>query len=740
MANKERKKILIVDDNPAIHDDFRKILSSDIQNDQLNEAEVAIFGQSETFDVTEDHVITYQVDSAYQGGEAVGIVKRSVENNDPYAVVFVDIRMPPGWDGIVTIKKIWEMDPNVQVVICTAYSDYSWKDIVSELKAVSNFLILKKPFDMVEIRQLAAALVKKWDLAKQLNQHIDHLSDLVKDRTVELEESLSLIQATFEAMPEGTIAISQNKNIVSVNQLFINQWNMSEQALKKGNLSEVVRTLADQVVESKLFEKVFNKLCENPNDEYIKEWRLRSGQVLELYMHPQTLNDKIIGSVFSFRDITQRKHLEEELLYQATHDHLTQLPNRVLLADRLMQAIANAKRYQTSMAILIIDLDNFKEVNDSFGHETGDQLLKMIANRLSQNINEFDSIIRLGGDQFIVILSDIKEESMCKDKARELLDTIVLACEINSRKIIVTGCIGISLYPKDGREPDELLRNADAALYAAKEIGRNSYQVYLSEFNEHMLQRTEMITVLRQAIENNQLFLQYQPLYETTTGEICGAEALIRWHHPQLGTVYPNTIIPLAEETGLIVSIGEWVLREACTKCKEWQVISPKLVIAINVSGYQFRQKEFINSVKKIINETGIDPKLLEFEMTESLIFKNIPETVKKMHQLKELGIKISIDDFGTGYASFSYLKSYPFDKVKIDKSFINDIHKNKNDAAIVEAIVAMSKRMGIKVVVEGVENKEQLDFLIKYHGDLVQGYYYSRPLNEEDFIKLLTK
>lgn len=743
MANHDQLRILIVDDNEAIHNDFRKVFCVKDEFNELSEAEQVIFGSTQPTDESKQVLPQLSFDYVYQGTEALDLVKKNIAKNIHYAVAFIDIRMPPGWDGILTIKKIWEADPDIQVVICTAYSDYSWREIIQDLGYSHNFLILKKPFDMIEIRQLVNALIKKWEFDKHTKNKVSLLHDTVQTRNSELEKTLSLLQAAFEATPDSTIAISQDKKIITYNKTFIKQWHISEKILQS-ELKNIIDAMAEQTHNAKLFKKMMNHLCENPDAEYIKEWKLTTGEYIELYIQPQILHDEIIGSVFSFRNITQRKRLEEELLYQTTHDGLTGLPNRILLLDRLQQAIVNANHYNSTIAILLIDLDNFKEVNDIFGKQIGDQIIKMIAERLNNHIEKTDSIIRLPGDEFLIILTDIKKETLLLEKVRELLDVILIPCKIEKHNIIVTGSMGISLYPKDGENPSDLLKNADAALYIAKESSQNSYQLYSSEFNEHIQKRAELVTALSQAVENKQLFLLYQPLYKTAVTEaaeheICGMEALVRWHHPQLGTIYPNILISIAEETGLIIKIGEWVLREACIKAHNWQqTINPNLRIAINISGYQFRQTDFIQMIKTIIDETGIDPRLLELEMTESLLFKNIPETTNKMKELKKLGISIAIDDFGTGYATFSYLKHFPFDKVKIDSSFIKEIHENDNDAAIVEAIIRMTKRMKIVAVAEGVENQEQLDFLLKHHGDQVQGYYYSKPLSENEFTELL--
>jgi EAL domain-containing protein (putative c-di-GMP-specific phosphodiesterase class I) len=304
--------------------------------------------------------------------------------------------------------------------------------------------------------------------------------------------------------------------------------------------------------------------------------------------------------------------------------------------------------------------------------------------------------------------------------------------------LAVTVSIGVSFYPKDGKDANELLKNADAALYHAKEMGRNTYQFYQSEFNEHILKRAELTTALRQALERKEFFLKYQPLIRLNSNDIIGLEALIRWNHPTLGVILPDKFISIAEEAGLIVAIGEWVLRTACLQCKIWQQSSPGICMAVNVSGYQFKQENFIAMIKSVLNETGLDPRLLELEITESVILNNVTDVSQKMHELKKIGVSLSMDDFGTGYASLNYLKLFPFDKLKIDKSFIDGIASVSEDQSIVEAIINMTKSMGLQVLAEGVEKKEQVDFLREHHSNQVQGYYFSEPLDEKNCTELL--
>lgn len=746
MLNLIQKRILLVDDNPAIHEDFRKVL---VKNDDavLESAHNALFGKSQ--DVLDKTVeLAYTIDSAYQGQEALEMVRKSINTDQPYALAFIDIRMPPGWDGIVTIKKLWEVDPELQIVICSAHSDYSWDDMSKELSCSDNFLVLKKPFDIIEIRQLALSLTKKWELKKQVQYQIENLQTLVNERTADLketnnklEESLSLITATLESTQEGIIAICRDEKIMNYNKVFLRLWDISEELLQSESASTIFQRLANQLEEPQLFLDMMVNLCKKPKEENIRAWKLKSGRVVELYAHPRYIQNEQVGGVFSFRDVTEQKQLESQLLYQATHDGLTGLPNRILLGDRVQQAIMRAKRQGLHVGILMVDLDNFKQVNDSLGHNAGDLLLQAISKKLNGCVRESDTVTRLGGDEFVVALvSQYHEEELVK-KANELLQAFLIPTEIENHQLTVTASIGISVYPKDGLDPDTLLKNADAALYRAKEMGRNTFQFYRAEFNDYLLQRAELTTALRQALARNEFVLHYQPLVKTDTGKIIGVEALLRWNHPTLGIIPPNKFIPLAEETGLIVSIGEWVLRTACLQNKIWQrTINPELCMAVNISVYQFRQKNFFDIVLSAIHDADIDPGCLELEITESLIMENSEDVSQKMIELKKLGVHLVMDDFGTGYASLNYLKCFPFDKIKIDKSFIDGITKNNEDRSIIEAIINMTKTMGLEVLAEGVEKKDQVDFLRQAHGNQVQGYYFSPALEAQECANLLQK
>lgn len=730
MSDMKQKRILLVDDNTEIHKDFCKVLSN-TNHDSLEEASAHLFGTSAP---TPFKAQEYNIDSAYQGQEALELVQQSILNNYPYALAFIDMRMPPGWDGVETIKRIWEIDPNIQMVICSAYSDHSWEEITQELGDSDNLLILKKPFEVIEISQLASSLTRKWEL-------INDLHTLVMDRTVELERLYSLTNATLESTHEGILAVNLNNDAVLYNNTFIKQWNISEDTLKSEKSEQILEQLAENVEDSILFSKILNDLTVHPKIT-TREWQLKNGSIFEIYTHPQYLDNQIAGIVYSFLDITARKELEKQLLHQATHDYLTGLPNRALLLDRIKQALAYAKRSNLQVGVLMIDLDAFKEINDSHGHKSGDLLLKCYADRLIGFLRENDTVARLGGDEFVVVVAAQDNDSNFHGFLTKLIELLSKPCIIEDQEITATATIGVSVYPQDGHDADALLKNADAALYYAKELGRNRFQMYMEEFNTKNLQRAELKKELCVALKRKELSLNYQPLVDLKSGEVIGVEALLRWNHPTLGSIPPVTFIPIAEESGFILEIGEWVLRSACAQAKIWHQSSafPNIKISINISVKQFRHKNFVSLVHDILEETQLKPDCLELEITESIILEDIVTAVQKMIELKTLGIRFAIDDFGTGYSSLSYLKHFPFDTVKIDKVFIENVATDSNSASIVEAIIGMTKRLGINVLAEGIEHLDQVNFLRKHHSNQVQGYYFSKPLNEMECTKLLNQ
>ncbi|MBZ0096557.1 MAG: EAL domain-containing protein [Sulfuricella sp.] len=438
-------------------------------------------------------------------------------------------------------------------------------------------------------------------------------------------------------------------------------------------------------------------------------------------------------------DITERKRYEEQLEHQTNYDPLTGLANRNLLNDRLNQAIVYANRSGRQVAALLLDLDRFKVINDSLGHGHGDALLKQIARGLNESACETDTVARLGGDEFAVILTEVSETDDVVLVAGKILDHLSLPMTIAGQEVFVTASIGISLYPKDGENGDSLLKNADVAMYRAKEMGRNRFCFYSPEMNARAMHRLNMEASLRHALERDELYLHYQPKVDLQGGGVTGVEALVRWRHPELGTVSPAEFIPLAEETELILPIGEWVLKTACAQNKAWQDAGlPPVSVAVNLSARQFRQEGLVHVVRRVLEESGLAPECLELELTESMLIQDAETAAVTMKELKSLGVKFSLDDFGTGYSSLSYLKRFPFDSIKIDKSFVGEVTTDPGNAALVKAIIAMAGSLNMKVVAEGVETEGQMDFLATNQCDSIQGFYYSRPLAVEDAATML--
>ncbi len=427
----------------------------------------------------------------------------------------------------------------------------------------------------------------------------------------------------------------------------------------------------------------------------------------------------------------ERKRTEDRLSHLAQYDLVTGLPNRALFRDRLTRALAHAQRKQHVSALLFLDLDHFKSINDSLGHDAGDQLLKEVADRLRSCLREGDTIARLGGDEFTVILEEIPESEHIANVAQKIIDLMARSFSINDQEVFVTTSIGIATYPACGTDPKTLIKNADAALYDAKEHGRGVYRFYHEKMNVIASERLELLTSLRHAVTRNEFVLRYQPQINTFTGEIVGVEALLRWHHPKKGLIYPSQFVHLLEDTGLIIPVGEWVIRTACEQGKTWQDAGlPAIPIAVNISGRQFKQKNLVSMISQILIDSKLAPRYLQLELTESVLVDNMAVTISTLRALHTIGTKLSIDDFGTGYSSLSYLKQFPLHALKIDRSFLRDIHKRSEDAAIATAIITLGHSMKLDVIAEGVETAEQMEFLKNRKCNIMQGHLFGYPMH----------
>jgi diguanylate cyclase (GGDEF)-like protein/PAS domain S-box-containing protein len=429
-------------------------------------------------------------------------------------------------------------------------------------------------------------------------------------------------------------------------------------------------------------------------------------------------------------DISARKVAEERVQYLAYYDALTDLPNRTLLQDRLSKALASARRQKDKVALLFLDLDRFKNINDSLGHALGDLLLQKVGERLKRWAREQDTVARLGGDEFLIVLSRIRDVADAAVAAERLMAVMTKEFIVQGNPLNISCSLGISIFPDHGESGECLIKNADAAMYSAKEKARNNFRFFTEKMNAQVGERLTLENSLRLALDRNELFLVYQPQMDMATGKIIGLEALLRWQHPELGLVPPDRFIRIAENSGLIMPIGEWVLRTACSQTQKWQDEGHAAVsVAVNVSAVQFRQEDFCDLIRKVLHETGLAPQYLELELTESLLLANADVTFSVLQELKAMGLTLAIDDFGTGYSSFSYLRQFRVSKLKIDRSFVRDVAVNPDDAAITSGIISMARSLNLKVIAEGVENEAQMSFLRAHQCDEIQGYYFSKPL-----------
>jgi len=733
------RRILLIDDMPAIHEDFRKVLVR-AAAPELDETEAALFG-----DETQTEATRFELDSAYQGQEGLAKVCQALQADRPYALAFVDMRMPPGWDGVETIERLWQQDPLLQVVICTAYADRSWEEVLARLDVRDRLLILKKPFDSVEVYQLASALTAKWQMAQDAAFKMAGLEDAVQQRTGELraanealqhdivqrkrnEAELKLAASVFHNTMDGVMIIDPERRVVSVNPAFVGITGYSaEEAL--GQPSSWLRSERQS---SEFYREMWTTL-EGQGHWRGELWnRRRDGEaflsLLNIVMVPDS-DGRPERYVCVFHDITEMRRKEERIQHLALHDALTGLPNRVLLHDRLGQAIAGARRDQESLGVMFIDLDRFKAINDSFGHDTGNDLLKEVADRLRKCLRASDTVARMGGDEFVVLLRRVDMPPNYGLVAQKIIASLSMPAMLGGHAMQVGASIGIACYPDDGLDPVELMKHADAAMYAAKAAGRGTYRYFQAAMTEKAVQRLRLEMQLRNAVPNGELELFYQPQVSLDTGVTRSVEALVRWRHPVLGLVPPAEFIPLAEATGIIEDLGDWVLEEACRQSRAWLVQGlERGKIAVNVSARQLQQRGFVERIASLTQQYQISPSDLEIEITESVLMANPEQTSCVLARLRDIGVLVAVDDFGTGYSSLAYLRRLPIDVLKIDRSFVMNADRDEGDAQVVKLIIALGRALKLEIVAEGVETESQAEFLRSCGCNTAQGYLYSRP------------
>jgi diguanylate cyclase (GGDEF)-like protein/PAS domain S-box-containing protein len=577
---------------------------------------------------------------------------------------------------------------------------------------------------------------------RNLNGTCIALEGFVQDITQRHEAEQALHEAErryrsiFENAVEGIFQSTPDKGYLAVNPALARMYGYDSPQ----QMIETLRDIDHQLyIESGRRAEFLRLMSENGQVlNFESQVRQRNGNVIWISENARAVRGPGGGIQFyegTVVEITERKVYEAKIRHQATHDALTGLPNRNLLSDRLEQAIHHAQRHGDIAAVAFIDLDHFKFINDSLGHQVGDELLKVVAARLKSCMRATDTVARQGGDEFVIVLSHQKNLEAVTDTIRRIIAVVAEPSQVNELALHVTCSIGVSVFPSDGHDAETLLRNADSAMYKAKELGRNNFEYFAAEMNMHATHRLELLTSLRHAVSNNEFVLQYQPKIHLASGELVGAEALVRWQSPARGMVPPVAFIPLAEESGLIIDIGAWVLRTACAQNIAWQQggYAP-IPISVNLSPRQLAREDIVDLVAGVLRESGLAPHYLELEITETVVMRDVDKSLVTLNKLKELGVKISIDDFGTGYSSLNYLKRFPVDTLKIDRSFVSDIVTDQDDAAIVKAVISLAHILNLRVVAEGVEAEAQRRFLLENGCDEVQGYHFGKPMSFDGF------
>ena len=564
----------------------------------------------------------------------------------------------------------------------------------------------------------------------KVSKIIESITDVTDRKNA--EENQRIASEAIDNVMEGILVIDTEGRIEFANPAFLSSTGYTSHEVIGKNLSFLKSDKHDDV----FYMQVWRAIKSNSMWKGEIWSRRKSGESYPQWLSVTGIRNRhgqVTHYVGASRDITLIKEAEEEIRYRAYHDPLTNLPNRLLFRDRLQHAIARASRVESKIAVLFIDLDHFKNFNDSLGHSYGDKLLQVVASKIELCVRDGDTVARIGGDEFTVIMEDIDKEEDVIVVANKLLNLFKENINIGGESAYLGVSIGISIYPNDGEDVETLTKLADTAMYCVKDEGRNNYRFFTPDMEERIVERVSLEQNLRAGIDQQQFLVHYQPVIDIKKGCVAGMEALVRWDKPDEGLVFPNRFIPLAEARGLIVPIGEWVLRQACTEATLWRRAGYEHVaVSVNLSARQFREKDLVERVKKIIDDTGIEPEQLILEITETTIMEDMENSVATMHELKAMNIRIAMDDFGTGYSSFNYLKEFPVDYLKLDYLFIRDITTDHNARKIAIAVIGLAKELGLTVVAEGVETAEQLNFLKEHGCDLVQGFYFSKPIEGE--------
>ncbi|WP_108646011.1 EAL domain-containing protein [Polynucleobacter rarus] len=844
-------RVLVVDDNEMIYEDFNKVLVSSSENSvQLDQLILNLFGESKT----NLSNIKYKVDFAINGQLGLDLVKKALNENNPYLMSFIDMRMPNGWSGLKTIQEIWKVQPNLNIVLCTAHSDISWDDINSSLPTNDRFLILKKPFDTYEVKQIAMSFVRRSDIEHALeknsvkllmSQRIARIGYFKFNQDFLLTESSEMIEE-FLAFASKEISNSFKKLIsllstedafklsklvvdsksskehfvlncrsiigtpkqfewIKISGFWVDEDNL-DQAQFVGSIQDIteakqldqkvllLESSLSQVSDMVMITDVGDINAQNHKILYVNE----SFEILTGYKaneiigkNPRFLQgektskleiSRISKSLVNFesirveilnykangdsywgdltispikdeagiythwvsvqKDITSSKLALENIKKLAYFDGLTGLANRQYFNDRLTSTIQSTQRNPSYYALMLIDLDNFKELNDTFGHDRGDNLLIQVSKRLKKSTREDDTVARLGGDEFVVLLSNIgtnitEVSANAEFIAKKINKVLSEEFYLQDSSYRTSASIGITIFGKSPTKPDDILRQADIAMYQAKATGKNNFTIFNSDMQQIVVDRAAIADRLKLAIANDEFELFFQPQFNVSL-QLIGAEALMRWNTPEMGTIPPGVFIPIAEQNALIRELGNWVLQKAAFYLKTWSEIDvmKHLVMSVNVSTSQFSSPDFLASVFDPIEMYGPSAEKLNLELTESIMVSDFEDLEKKLKVLKSFGIKIALDDFGTGFSTLNYLKRLSLDELKIDQSFVQELPTNKHDTAIARTIISLGQSLGLVVTAEGVETEGQFNLLRSLDCNQFQGYLFSKPIPALEFIE----
>jgi diguanylate cyclase (GGDEF)-like protein/PAS domain S-box-containing protein len=680
----------------------------------------------------------YDIELVTNAAETLELLQELQAEGVDIPVIISDQRMP-GISGTELLAQVHQLCPKILSILLTGES--SIEDVAKAVNTAHLYRYIPKPWDQTDLMLTVKEALRSYFQEKEIQAQRQALSDA----NHQLEKSLSLLEATLESTADGILVVDNEGYITHFNRKLINIWGIDEELILnyQKNFQHdncFLDIVLNQIENPESFLSKVEQLSAQATPESYDILTLNNGKTIECFSQLQRLNGQNTGRVWSFQDITERRAAETVIHYQANYDYLTGLCNRMQLNHQLEQLIDRAQTRQERLAVLFIDLDHFKEINDTLGHVFGDCLLQLVVNRLQRCCRQQDLIARWGGDEFTMVLPRVESREDIVTVAQRLLASLQPSFEIEGQSIRITCSIGIALYPEDGQDTVTLLKNADTALYQAKTKGRNDYQCYALGSNPHTREQLALEHNLYQALEQQEFCLYYQPQVDIATGTITHMEALLRWQHPQLGFVAPSRFIPLAEQKGLILPIGQWVLQTACEQAIEWQAMGLLTTIAVNLSPRQLWDRQLLNKVEQTLAHSGLDPRFLELEITETAAMRDVDLARTILLSLEKMGINIALDDFGTGYSSLSNLKQLPFQTLKIDQSFVRDLLSNPQDAAIVESLLTLGRRLNIRVVAEGVETLELQNLLQTLQCQHIQGYWFSRPLPVQEATQMLQK